>query len=150
MTARQEGHSHSPGCPTSCLEELLSPRAYVPLARDPGLKTIKDVITLRQNGKLNDIRNIGELRVREIQTVLASIDTATEPGTQLPDLYLMLKLQATTDTPTPENPMLKLVRDSVAHLLEDLYIDTDNGATLHINVTGQWWLTERSFAHGKN
>jgi hypothetical protein len=62
----------------------------------------------------------------------------------------MLKLRTTSDIPVPENPILNLIRDSVTHLLDDLYIDTDDGATLHINVDNQWWLTERSFAHWKN
>jgi hypothetical protein len=99
MTARQEGHSHSPECPISCLEGLLSPRAYVPLSRDPSLTTIKDVLMLHQNGGLGDVRNIGELRAREIRAVLASIDSAIESSTRLPDLYLMLKLQVTSDIP---------------------------------------------------
>lgn len=150
MTDKEEGHSHSPECPISCLEGLLSSRAYVPLARDPGLTTIKDVVVLYQNGGLGDVRNIGELRAREIQAVLASIDTVSESGAKLPDLYLMLKLQVTSDIPVPENPMFTLVRESVSHLLEDLYIDTDDGATLHIDIAGQWWLTERSFAHWQN
>jgi hypothetical protein len=150
MTARQEGHSHSPECAISCLEGLLSPRAYVPLIRDPSLTTIKDVMILHQNGGLDDIRNIGELRAREIQAVLASIVTVPQSGTRLPDLYLLLKLQVTSDTAAPEKPMFNLVRDSVSHLLEDLYVDTDDGATLHIDVANQWWLTERSFAHWKN
>jgi hypothetical protein len=146
----KERHSHSPDCPISCLEGLLSPRAYVPLSRDPGLKTIKDVMVLHQNGELDDIRNIGELRAREIHAILASIETVTEPGTHLPDLYLMLKLQTTSDIPMLENPALAVVRESVSHLLEDLYLDTDDGATLHIDVANQWWLTERSFAHWQN
>ena len=150
MTAKEEGHLHSPECSISCLEGLLSPRAFVPLSRNPDLKTIKDVMMLHQNGELSDIRNIGELRTREIKAILDSIDATTEPVTQLPDLYLMLKLQATSDMSVPENSALDVVRDSVSHLLEDLYIDTDDGATLHIDVAGQWWLTERSFAHWKN
>jgi hypothetical protein len=105
---------------------------------------------LHQNGELRDIRNIGELRFKEIDAVLASINSATESGTRLPDLYLMLKLHARADTPVPESPMLNLVRDSVTHLLDDLYIDTDDGATLHIDVANQWWLTEQSFSHWKN
>jgi hypothetical protein len=150
MTSKEEEHSHSPECPIFCLEGLLSPNAYVPLARDPGLKTIKDVITLHQNGELRRIRNIGELRFKEIEAVLGSINRDTESGTQLPDLYLLLKLQTTSDIPVPENPMFDVVRESVSHLLEDLYIDTDDGATLHIGIAGQWWLTERSFAHWQN
>jgi hypothetical protein len=78
------------------------------------------------------------------------MDTSVESGAQLPDLYLMLKLQVTSDIPVPENPALDVVRDSVSHLLEDLYVDTDGGATLHIGVASQWWLTERSFAHWQN
>jgi hypothetical protein len=105
---------------------------------------------LHQSGELGDIRNIGELRIREIQAVLASIETVTEPSTHIPDLYLLLKLQATSDIPVPENPMLSLVRDTVFNLLEDLYVDTDDGATLHIDVADQWWLTERSFAAWQN
>jgi hypothetical protein len=150
MTDKEEGHSHSPACPISCLEGLLSPRAYVPLARDPGITTIKDVVMLHQNGALSGVRNIGELRAREIGAVLASIDTATESGARLPDLYLLLQLQVTSDIPVPKNPTFTLVRDSVSHLLDDLYIDTDDGATLHIDVAGQWWLTERSFTHWQN
>ena len=150
MTVSQDGHSHSPECPISCLEGLLSPNAYVPLDRDPSVKTIKDVIMLHRNGELRNIRNIGELRFKEIKVVLAAINTDAESGTRLPDLYLVLKLQATSDIPVPENPILHLVRDSVFHLLEDLYVDTDDGATLHINVASQWWLTERSFAAWQN
>jgi hypothetical protein len=150
MTDKEDGHSHSAECSISCLEGLLSPTAFVPLARDPGVKTTKDVIMLHQNGRLRDIRNIGELRFKEIEAVLASIDTTTESDTKIPDLYLLLKIQATSDIPMTENPMLNVVRDSVSHLLEDLYIDTDGGATLHIDVTSQWWLTERSFTHWQN
>jgi hypothetical protein len=150
MTDKKEGHSHSPQCPISCLEGLLSPRAYVPLARNPGITTIKDVMLLHQNDELGDVRNIGELRAREIQAVLTSITSTTRPDTQLPDLYLMLQLQVTSDNPVPEDPMFNLVRESVSHLLDDLYLDTDDGATLHIDVAGQWWLTERSFAHSQN
>jgi hypothetical protein len=150
MTTKEDGHLHSPECSISCLEGLLSPGAYVPLSRDPHLTTIKDVMTLQQNGELADMRNIGELRIREIKSVLAAIDTNAESATRLPDLYLMLKLQATSDIPVPENPMFNLVRDSVSHLLEDLYVDTADGATLHIDVANQWWLTERSFAHWQN
>jgi hypothetical protein len=105
---------------------------------------------LHHSGELGDIRNIGELRIREIQAVLASIETITEPGTHIPDLYLLLKLHATSDIPVPENPMLSLVRDTVFHLLEDLYVDTDDGATLHIDVADQWWLTARSFTAWQN
>jgi hypothetical protein len=150
MTDKKEGHSHSPQCPISCLEGLLSPRAYVPLHRDPGLTTIKDVMLLHQNGELGDVRNIGELRAREIQAVLTSIGHTSGSDAQLPDLYLMLQLQVTSDNPVPEDPMFNLVRESVSHLLDDLYLDTDDGATLHIDVAGQWWLTERSFAHWQN
>ena len=150
MTDHEERHSHSPECPISCLEGLLSPRAYIPLSRHPDLTTIKDVMMIQNNGGLGDIRNIGELRAREIQAVLASMDTSVESGAQLPDLYLMLKLKATSDIPLPENPALHVVRDSVSHLLDDLYVDTDDGATLQIGVAGQWWLTERSFAHWQN
>jgi hypothetical protein len=149
MTAREEGHAHSPDCSISCLEGLLSPNAYVPLTRDPGVKTIKDVIMLAENGGLRGIRNIGELRFKEIETVLASINTTPEPAS-LPDLYLLLKLQATSDTPVSENLALDMVRDSVFHLLEDLYLDTDDGATFHIDVAERWWLTEQSFSHWQN
>jgi hypothetical protein len=150
MTTRENGHSHSPKCSIPCLEGLLSPGAYIPLTHNPDVKTIKDLMTLNQNGELSDIRNIGELRIREIQAVLKSIDTDTEPAAQLPDLYLMLKLQVTSDTPVPENPTFNLVGDSISHLLDDLYIDIDNGATLHIDVDHQWWLIEGPFSHWKN
>jgi hypothetical protein len=150
MTTRENEHSHSPDCSLSCLEGLLSPRAYVPLARNPGIKTVKDVMMLHQNGGLGSLRNIGELRVREIQAVLASIDTTIEPDIKPSGLYLMLKLQVTSDIQIPETPMFNLVSVSVFHLLDDLYIDSDDGATLHIDVAAEWWLTERLFSHWKN
>jgi hypothetical protein len=79
MTARQEGHPHSPECSISCLEGLLSPAAYVSLTRNPGLKTINDVIMLKQNDELGDIRNIGELRIREIRAALKPIEAPNYP-----------------------------------------------------------------------
>lgn len=144
----KEEHSHSPECPISCLEGLLSPKAYIPLTRGTGLKTINDVLRLHQNGELRDLRNIGELRFKEIEAALDSI-TVTESATRLPDLFLLIKLQTTSDTPVPESSILDFVCDSVFHLLDDLYVDTADGATLHIDAD-KWWLTERALSYRKN
>lgn len=139
-----EAHRHSPDCPISCLKELLSSHAYIPLYRSGRFNTIADVIGHHQQDKLGDIENIGQRRIGEIGSVLDSIETGCEQVTELADLYALFKLKVTSDEPMTENRLLTLVRESVPALFEDLYIDTDNGATLHIDIDNQWWLDQQA------
>jgi hypothetical protein len=68
-------------CPIECLLELLSRKAFNPLARaydapfDPP-RTVGDVVDLHARGLLRDIHNLGSRHASEIEAalILAGID----------------------------------------------------------------------------
>ena len=75
-------------CPIECLLEMLSRKAFNPLARaydapfDPP-RTVGDVVDLYVRGQLRSIRNLGPRHATEIEAalVLAGIDIASRRPT---------------------------------------------------------------------
>jgi hypothetical protein len=82
-------------CPVTCLDVVLSASAFRPLHRarhdwtNP-IRTISDVVALHKQGKLRELRGLGERRVGEIKHwlnytgLLAQAESLPAEGTREP------------------------------------------------------------------
>jgi hypothetical protein len=75
----QRSHRITADCPVRCLRLLVSARAFNPLVHvyDPP-RTVGDVVSLYQEGKLADFRNLGAISLREIAVALDIVGLITE------------------------------------------------------------------------